>query len=96
MWARSGKELFYAGAGAIMGVPVQTGSTFNYGNPAKLFDWPTIAVPSPGRTYDVSPDAQKFLMIKESGGGDPTTPTPSSIVVVLNWSEELKQRVPSR
>ena len=97
VWARNGRELFYGGpGGAIMAVPVQTGSTFSYGNPTKLFDWPTLPAPSPARTYDVSPDGQKFLMIKESGGSDPTTPTPSSVVVVLNWTEELKQRVPSK
>ena len=41
------------GHGTIMAVPVGTGSTFTYGNATKLFDWPTIAVPEQGRTYDV-------------------------------------------
>jgi hypothetical protein len=45
-------------------------------------------------TYDVSPDGQRFLMIKgvttnEQG----QTPPSENIVVVLNWFEELKQRV---
>jgi len=49
------------------------------------------------RGYDVSPNGQRFLMIKENA---PSATTPAtaraSIVVVLNWSEELKQRVPTR
>ena len=38
-----------------------------------------------GRTYDVSPDGQRFLMIKDNASGDQTT-TPASMVVVLNCS----------
>ena len=50
------------------------------------------AEPHPARCYDVSPDGQRFLMVKDSAAGDPTA-TPASMVVVLNWFEELKQRV---
>jgi hypothetical protein len=41
--------------------------------------------------YDVSPDGQRFLMLKstEQAGNAPT-----QINVVLNWFEELKQKVP--
>jgi hypothetical protein len=48
---------------------------------------------SPGRTYDVSPDGQRFLVIKDNAVSDPasTAPVPS-MVVVLNWLEELKAR----
>lgn len=45
-----------------------------------------------GRTYDVSPDGRRFLMIKQ-GGGDQTS-TPPQIVVVQNWFEELRRLVP--
>ena len=37
--------------------------------------------------YDVSPDGQRFLMIKDSD----TESFPSQINVVLNWTEELKR-----
>ena len=30
----------------------------------------------PGRTYDISPDGQRFLMIKEGGGADQTAAPP--------------------
>jgi hypothetical protein len=42
----------------------------------------------------VSPDGQRFLMIKEVNG-DQTT-TSAGIVIVQNWLEELKARVPPR
>ena len=93
VWARSGKELFYLdGTNTLMAVPVRTSPTFSAGTPTKLFG--VGEVPGGiGRTYDVSPDGQRFLVIKDSASGDQTS-TPSSIVVVVNWSEELKQRLP--
>jgi hypothetical protein len=47
-----------------------------------------------GRTYDIAPDGQRFLMIKE-GGADQAA-TPRSLIVVLNWVEELKRLVPTK
>jgi serine/threonine-protein kinase len=95
VWSANGKELFYAtSAGAIMAVPIlQTSPTFVAGNPVKLFDWPTIGVPGLARTYDVSRDGRRFLMIKEPGGVSRDAP-PSTMAVVLNWVEEVKARLP--
>ena len=94
MWAQNGRELFYASLpGTIMAVPVETGSTFTYGNATKLFDWPTIATPGQARTYDVSRDGQRFLMVKEAGGDRKDAPS-ATITVVLNWVEELKGKLP--
>jgi len=51
-------------------------------------------VPSQGTSpnYDVSPDGQRFLMLKPS---EQEQAAPTQINVVLNWFEELKRRVPS-
>jgi hypothetical protein len=38
--------------------------------------------------YDVSADGQHFLMVRDDDEDDVST----SIVVVLNWAEELKAR----
>jgi hypothetical protein len=40
--------------------------------------------------YDVAPDGQRFIMIEEATKQPPIT----HLKVVLNWFEELKQRVP--
>jgi serine/threonine-protein kinase len=94
-WARSGRELFYLdGSNTLITVPVQmSASTFSAGKPAKVFDNKYVE-PNPARHYDVSPDGQRFLMIKDSADVDPNA-MPASMVVVLNWLEELKQRVPT-
>jgi hypothetical protein len=36
---------------------------------------------------------KRFLMIKESGAITPTGGVPRRINIILNWFEELKQRV---
>jgi len=93
LWARSGHELFYlAPTGALMRVGVTGGASWAASAPTKLFEGRYGAAGfHSGRTYDVSPDGRGFLMIK-GGAGDPKG-TPASMVVVLNWFEELKRRV---
>ena len=93
-WARSGRELFYLDASsALTRVLVSTsGPTFSAGIPAKIFDTKYVE-PNPARHYDVSPDGQRFLMLKDSLG-DPNA-TPASMVVVEHWFEELNLRVPT-
>jgi hypothetical protein len=49
-------------------------------------DWSLI-----GTAYDVSPDGQRFLMVKATEQASSAT----QINVVLNWFEELKQKVPT-
>jgi serine/threonine-protein kinase len=93
VWARSGRELFYRdGTHAVTAVPI-VGPNFSAGIPIKLFDGRYFA--ATGRTYDVSPDGQRFLMIKDNAAGDQTS-TLASMVVVFNWVEELKARVPTK
>jgi serine/threonine-protein kinase len=92
LWARSGRELFYdSGRGSLMVVSVADAATFTFGNPTKMFDGQYYSSPSAGRTFDVSPDGQKFLMIKEAtADGRRST---ANMVVVLDWFDELRQRM---
>jgi hypothetical protein len=73
-------------------VPVQTAPTFVPGNPTKLFDGRYLANLN-ARAYDVSRDGQRFLMIRRDNTTGGETSAPAGMVVVLNWFEELKQRV---
>ena len=97
LWARSGKELFYLGpSGAVMSAAVEGGSTFRAGNPVRLFEGRYfMSATSAGRTYDVSPDGRRFLMIKPVGSPEQTA-APTSLIVVQNWFEELKRLVPTK
>ena len=75
----------------MMAVPIATTPTFVAGSPRVLFEGP-FRTDGPFRGYDVTPDGQRFLMVQEV----PQPPTSASqMVLVQNWVEELKQRVPT-
>ena len=98
LWAPNGQELFYvAPSGALMRVGVDRSQTWTATTPTKLIKegYFTVEGGNPGRTYDISPDGQRFLMIKPGGGPDQTA-APTSLVVVQNWTEELKRVVPTK
>jgi eukaryotic-like serine/threonine-protein kinase len=96
IWARSGQELVYVSpTGAIMGVGVARGPSWAATTPTLLVKEGYFTIPIWwGRSYDMSPDGQRFLMIKE-GGADGTAP-PATIIVVQHWVEELKRLVPTK
>jgi serine/threonine-protein kinase len=92
-WSRNGRELFYLDPnGAMTVVPVQTSPTFSPGKPKKLFDANWWSAQS-GRTYDVSVDGQLFLAIKDPSEQGSAL---STFNVVLNWTDELKQKLPNK
>ena len=92
-WARSGRELFHIdGSGAMTSVPVQTTPTFAAGQPVMLFD--TRLFTGIARRYDVTPDGKRFVMVKANAAAQSAAPT--SLIVVLNWVEELKRVVPTK
>ena len=95
VWAGGGQELFYvAGSGALMRVSVERSPTWVSTVPAKLIE-DGYAIGGGVRSYDISPDGQRFLMIKPSPGSDQAT-APRGIVVVQNWGEELKRLAPTK
>ena len=93
LWARNGRELFFRSNAALMAVQVRTDQSFTAGNPAVVFEG-SYATPQGGRTYDVSPDGQRFLMIKEGAAADPASR--AQIILVQNFFEELKRLVPAQ
>ena len=94
VWAPDGRELFYRGPRGMMVVPVlETESTFRAGDPSVLFETQYYFARS-RRTYDLAPDGQRFLMVKEGAATDDSAAPAVQIHVVLNWFEELRARVP--
>ena len=91
VWAPSGKELFYRSGDRMMAVEITTEPTFTNGTPQLLFDGEYLRY-GPRAVYDVTPDGQRFLMIKESE--EETTVT--HLNVALNWFDELKRLVPGK
>jgi serine/threonine-protein kinase len=92
VWNADGRELFYRSGSKIMAVEVDTKSGFSPGTPRMLFEGAYLPTPFVIPNYDVSPDGQRFLMLKPV---ETQTSAPTQINVVLNWFEELKRRVPA-
>jgi Tol biopolymer transport system component len=92
VWNPSGRELFYRNGNKMMVVDVTTKlSDFRASKPRVLFDGQFLPSPATAPNYDVSPDGQRFLMIKAADAG---AGPPNQINIVFNWFEELKKRVP--
>jgi serine/threonine protein kinase len=70
--------------------PTLPGSRFKPGKPTPLFADPYLLASYVSATYDVSPDGQRFLMVKPVV--DPASVT--QVHVIAGWFVELKARVP--
>ncbi len=99
LWSPDGRELFYRSDDSVIAVAVQTEPTFKCGKPVPLFRGTYVKdISESGIQWDISPDGKRFLMMKETAAtAKPAAPeAPRKINIVVNWFEELKQRVPTK
>ena len=92
VWNPNGRELFYRSGAKMMAVDIAPQPGFTAGKPRMLFEGRYEPTPFTFPNYDVSPDGQRFLMLKPGEAGEAV---PTQINIVLNWFEELKRRVPT-
>jgi eukaryotic-like serine/threonine-protein kinase len=91
-WARNGRELFYRNGDKMMAAAVETRPVFAAAKPKVLFEGHyETGIYAFEPDYNVSPDGQRFLMIKASEQESPAT----QLNMVLNWSDELRQLAPA-
>jgi Tol biopolymer transport system component len=91
VWTRNGREIIYRAGSKMMAVEVTSQPAFTASKPKLIFETVGNYIDiSAGADYDVSADGQRFVMVKEDEQAAPT-----QINVVLNWFEELKQKVPT-
>ena len=80
VWSPDGRELFYRNGDRMMVANVSTNPQFAASKPELLFrGW--YATDRIAANYDISPDGQRFLMIK----GEQTAST--QIKIILNWAK---------
>jgi len=100
VFSADGSEIFFFDGGGLSVAPVPY-SPFRVSGSRKLFRgqyWYGVAGPTGalGRAWDVDSKNDRFLMINlqsaDTAGG--RAAEPDEIDVVVNWLEELKQRVP--
>ena len=92
LWAKSGRELFYLASPGLMSIPIQSGANFASGNARVIVKnaADTYWVSSVGRSYDVAPDGERFLMLKEERQNS------GAIHVVKNWHTQLDRLLQAR
>ena len=96
LWARSGDELFYLAADrTIQSVRVDGSSSWRGSTPTKVLQGRYLlpSTASPARTFDISLDGKRFLVIKEGSGDDASAR--QRLIIVDHWPEELKRLVPT-
>jgi len=57
-----------------------------------LFEANDLSSSGPARGYDVTSDGQRFLFVRRV---DVPAPPPESMVLVQNFTDELKRRAPA-
>ncbi len=71
-----------------MAVRIRTDPSFTSSKAEVVFGARNYITGPAGRTYDISPDGTRFLMIKEDA-------SPAELILVQNWFEELERLVPT-
>ena len=103
-WSGSGDELFYFTSSGYFrprkywSVDITiNGNSLKAGKPVILFEKECVSS-LPTRSYDVTPDGQRFLIVSRNAAQDQTMWREyfgEKMSVVLNWSEELRRLAPS-
>ncbi len=100
VFSADGSEIFYFDGAGLSSASVEY-APFRVGNPQMLFRgqyWYGVANPQGdlGRAWDVDPRNDRFLLITlpDAGEGEGDQQAALRINVVLNWFDELRERVP--
>ena len=96
LWARDGRTLYYLRSdNTMMAVPVTGAPNAPLGTPRPLFHLGPLPVIFTTRYYtpwDIAPDG-RFLMLRPAGTGDAAS---APLIVVENWTSEVKRKLRSR
>jgi serine/threonine-protein kinase len=95
LWSRDGRELFYVSPrNALLRVGVGRGASWTATTPDVVLADGSVTSPAGliGRSYDVSPDGQRFLMLKAASAPNAT---PTQLVVVQHFDALLRRLVPT-
>jgi serine/threonine-protein kinase len=96
-WSPDGRQIYYVSPvpNVLMAVDVTPGDEFQAGRPAPLID-PWAIGTTPVRNYDVFPDGDFVLPVQDDDGRTLIERFGATqLHVILNWTEELKERVPN-
>ena len=95
-WSPDGRQIYYVSPqpSVLMAVDVTPGDEFRAGRPAPLID-PWTFFREPTRGYDVFPDGSFVIAVEDDDRSVFERLGTTEFQVILNWFEELKERVPN-
>ncbi|MBT5031705.1 MAG: hypothetical protein HOM55_05350 [Proteobacteria bacterium] len=94
LWGPEGRELFYRDGDAILAVQIDTSTGIRAGTPIELFEGRFAeSVDTSIPSYDVAPDGQRFLLMKDFNVEEARS-SETPLLVVENWFEELNRLAP--
>ena len=94
LWSHGGGQLFYRllpEYRTLKAISISAEPAFNFTNP-ETFPLPGFVTDSGMRSFDITPDDERFVMVLAPGQSELPSP---QINIILNWFEELKARVPT-
>ncbi len=100
VWAPDGSAIYYRNGSSVMRASITPGAVFAVDTPEEMFEGAWSHGQSgiyPGTNWDVHPDGESYLFVSQpgaeltEGGGPPVM----RLEHVVNWFEELKQRMGS-
>jgi hypothetical protein len=95
VWSRDGREIFYREGSRLMAAPFQPASSDQPGRPHVVFE-PLFVLNNLGiANFDVGLDG-RFVMTRPIDDSPRDSGGESTLVVIQNWQEALKQRVPTK
>jgi serine/threonine-protein kinase len=96
VFSRDGSELFFFDGQGFSVAPITYEPALRVGTPRRLFESSAYVWVAAGRPWDADPSGERFLMVRVPGTAEADLARQSErIDIVLNWFEELEQRVPT-
>jgi len=98
VWSADGAELFFSPGNIdrLDAVRVTTQPSFTFSEATPVTASFAALPPSYERRYDISRDGQRVLALTNATQTQAGASAAPRILVVLNWFEELKAKVPTR
>ena len=85
MWVPDGRSLYYRIEDRLMNVPIETGSSFQPGLPAVMFDGIFNLRSDTGVSYQPHPDLKRLLLTRPAD-----VMSSGTVRVVTRWFDELR------
>jgi hypothetical protein len=79
----------------LRAIEVRTDPVFQVVSEERTLPTAGFAIAGNQRDYDITGDGERFLMVFPAESDNAAAEEPDTIRIVLDWFEDLKQRVPA-